>query len=163
LAAATGPATDHTPVILSITERRGSSGSTKFVHKDIRFTDGGGDARVAVNKLISSTHPIQVLDDKIQTPSEAQKTNATLTSSWACSDPYLVAVEYSIVDRAGNRSEPWTVMVDCSADASSQGAAAPLIMGSGAGLGLLATGIVLVRRRRGRRSAGLPASSGSEI
>jgi hypothetical protein len=148
-------ATNHAPVIIKVEEREGYMSGIFVMHEDISFMDADGDAVLVLNKLISSTQPATtVLDDKIQIPAEHQKRGSVLTSTFGCSLPGEVVIEFRVLDKAGNLSEPVRSTIICPATAASQtttsaqhGNNSSFLIGClVAGLGLLVVG-VLVRSR----------------
>lgn len=150
-------ASNHTPVILRVVERTENEQEGVALYKDLYFTDAAGDATIAANKLISSTVLLHISDDVILASAAEQQGEALVTSEVHCGKIRLrLAIEYRILDRAGNLSAPTTLAFVCP---GAPGSISPwLIIGPVAGFALVATAAwLLVRRRRARRTASSPA------
>lgn len=112
-------ATDHSPVIQRVVERKENRNGRLTIHEDIYFMDTAGDAASLLNELISVTPPnvnLTVEDDLIRASAAEQKQGALVTSSWSCGTavPHVsLTVQDRILDEAGNLSEPVTVTVSC--------------------------------------------------
>jgi hypothetical protein len=110
---------NHTPLILKIEERKEYVGKNLFIHKDIYFTDFGGDAYTIAYKLMSTTlnsSKITVKNDVIVASSDEQKYQAIAVATWECGTlyrNYTVILEARILDRAGNQSEPKVITFTC--------------------------------------------------
>jgi hypothetical protein len=145
--------TEHTPVVRAITERTENEDGQLRMYRDIFFTDAAGDATTLTNKVVATSIPaaeLIVLDDIITESADEQKREAQVTAIWGCGtpkQPYWIALEFRVLDLAGNLSEPVTAVVTCPATRRST----PLpVIGLVAGLGLLAAAVcLLVRSRRG--------------
>lgn len=152
-------ASNHTPVILRVAQRTETENGNVTVYEDFTFTDAAGDAAIGAIKLISSTVPMNVMDDVITASADEQKGEALVTSVWGCgktSSQSRFAIEYRILDQAGNLSEPVTRSLVCPGGASS--ISSLLIIGIVAGLGLLlAAAWLLVGRRRASRATEKPS------
>jgi hypothetical protein len=110
---------NHVPLIIKIAERKEYVGNDLFIHKDIYFTDSGGDAYTVAYKLISTTlnsSEITVKNDAVVASSVEQKYQAIVVGTWECGTRYknyTIVLEARILDRAGNQSEPIIITFDC--------------------------------------------------
>ena len=145
----------HSPVILSAAERTESTDGQVRIHHDITFMDAAGDAALVINKVMATSESLSftISDDIIEATADEQKRQALVTLPWGCGSvrqPYWIVLEFQILDRAGNTSEPVTFTDTCPAV---QGGIGPsLIIGLSAGLVLLAAAAwLLIRRRTGLR------------
>jgi hypothetical protein len=142
----------HRPVIVSFNQRTEDQAGRRLVHGDFRFMDAAGDATIVINKVTATSEPLTflMLDDTILASADEQAHEALVTSSWRCgqsSQPYWYALEYQILDQAGNLSEPVTATINCPATA--RRVSLTPIIGLSAGLALLAVvAWLLIRRRR---------------
>jgi pimeloyl-ACP methyl ester carboxylesterase len=147
----------HTPTILRAAERTENRDGQWRIHHDITFMDAAGDATLVINKVMATSESLNftISDDIILASADEQKREALVTIPWGCGSvtrPYWIVLEFQILDRAGNTSEPVTFTDTCSA---TQRPISPfLIIGLVAGLALLvAAAWLLVRYRRARRAA----------
>jgi len=144
---------NHTPVILKVSERTGTKNGQTFIYEDITFKDAEGDAITVVDQLVWSTQDASVSNlDFLVSPDE-QKSGATITDAWGCGANLEFVVETRILDKAGNLSEPVTITVKCPAT-KPMNIIPFLIVGLVAGLSLLLGAWLLLRQHPSeRRSA----------
>jgi hypothetical protein len=144
---------NHTPVILKVSERTGTENGQTIIYEDITFKDAEGDAITVVDQLVGSAQNASVSNLDILASPDDQKDGATVTDAWQCGVKAEIVVETSILDRAGNLSEPVTITIKCPA-VKPMNIIPFLIAGLIVGLGLLLGVWLLLRHYPSeRRSA----------
>ena len=138
----------HTPIILSVAERTENRDGVLYLHRDVYFKDVAGDAAMLVNKVVAydlqGNHPT-VSDDIILASADEQKQAAFVTSTVGCGTrSFKLVFDDQILDQAGNLSEPVRLTYSC--PGSQKNISLFLIVGTIAGLGLLAVAAWLLVR-----------------
>jgi len=113
------PARSSAPVISGVTLRENYHESGDLiVHQDIHFRDSEGDTNsVEWEKVFVSTTEatIDITNGSVDAPPEQQKVSATAIGNWRClnGEVYVVDLEVTLKDSAGNYSEPFLYTVIC--------------------------------------------------
>jgi hypothetical protein len=81
----------------------------------ITYRDPDGDATSVHYEVVETTNSdINVEDGTIEDAPDVQKAGAGLTGNWNCGDGnYTVTLEITLLDRAGNTSNPEQVTISC--------------------------------------------------
>jgi hypothetical protein len=107
------------PTFNYIEQTETDSGSQLVINQDVFFSDPDGDAYLIEYGLISVSANIPGFhfeNDNIKTLPEQQIQGTYKTITWECGKTrqiYDVTLQAQIVDRAGNRSVPFSVVFKC--------------------------------------------------
>lgn len=107
--------TSAAPIIDDVVLQVENNTNGKLLHQDIHFHDLNGDAYIVTYELILSTRAgIRVENDSITATSSEQKIGAIVTGTWHCkTGSYIVVLRATILDKAGNKSNPKEIEFDC--------------------------------------------------
>ena len=108
----------NVPVITGVTIRETYYSGELIVQQDIHFRDKDGDANYINWEQISLSNPnatIDISDGTVNVPPEQQKNGAVTTGKWRCvgGEVYYIDLEVSIMDAAGNYSQPFLYTINC--------------------------------------------------
>ena len=108
-----------TPVISGVTLREGKEKGQLVITQEIHFSDEDGNTNYVEWNLVNLSDPdqrqyINIVNGNVNAPLDEQKAGTYTIGTWYCEGhQYVATLDVSLMDRDGNRSEPYRYTLEC--------------------------------------------------